>query len=77
MRTYYDTLSIEENICPPGCKACSEACAAAKRERGEDGCGIRELHIDGGRRAPRVHVQPVLRAGLPRCVPDRGAREVG
>ncbi len=45
MRTYYDTLSIEENICPPGCKACSEACAAAKRERGEDGCAIRELHI--------------------------------
>ncbi len=45
MRTYYDTLSIEENICPPGCKACSEACAAAKRKRGEDGHGIRELHM--------------------------------
>ena len=45
MRTYYDTLSIEENICPPGCTACSEACAAAKRKRGEDGHGIRELHM--------------------------------
>jgi|WetSurSiteA1Bulk_404760.scaffolds.fasta_scaffold24529_2 phenylglyoxylate dehydrogenase beta subunit len=44
MRTYYDTLSIEENLCPPGCRACRDACGAAKRKKGTAGAGIRELH---------------------------------
>jgi phenylglyoxylate dehydrogenase beta subunit len=45
MRSYYDTLSIEENSCPAGCKACREACVAVREEKGFDGTGIKELHV--------------------------------
>ncbi len=45
MRTYYDTLSIEENLCPPECRACREACVTARREKGSAGAGIREVHL--------------------------------
>jgi phenylglyoxylate dehydrogenase beta subunit len=46
MRTYYDTLRIEENICPSGCRACRDACMATQAEKGANGTGIREMHIE-------------------------------
>ena len=52
MRTYYDTLSIEENVCPDGCKACRDACAAARQKSGSAGAGIREIHMA----APEAHL---------------------
>jgi phenylglyoxylate dehydrogenase beta subunit len=39
MHTFYDTLRIQENACPPGCTACREKCLVVK---GAD--GIQELH---------------------------------
>ncbi len=47
MKSFYDTLSIEENVCPPGCTACRAKCAEVKQGRGSAGTGIREAHIPG------------------------------
>ena len=47
MNTFYDTLRIEEDLCPPGCTACRDACAHVKGEKGAHGAGIRELHQPG------------------------------
>jgi phenylglyoxylate dehydrogenase beta subunit len=46
MRTYYDVLRIEENLCPAGCTACRDACVTVQAEKGLDGTGIREAHIE-------------------------------
>jgi phenylglyoxylate dehydrogenase beta subunit len=46
MKTYYDTLRIEEGRCPTGCRACREECAAARRKRGAEEAGIKELHLE-------------------------------
>jgi len=45
MKTFYDTLRIEENSCPPGCAACRKRCVEVKREKGSYGTGIQDYHI--------------------------------
>ncbi|MFQ6033735.1 MAG: thiamine pyrophosphate-dependent enzyme [Candidatus Bipolaricaulia bacterium] len=41
--SFYDVLKIEYGGCPPGCRACEEACAG---ERGEGRCaGITAVHL--------------------------------
>ena len=45
MKTFYQTLRIEENVCPPGCNVCSMKCGEVKRNKGSDGTGIRAAHI--------------------------------
>jgi phenylglyoxylate dehydrogenase beta subunit len=45
MTTFYDTLSIEERICPPDCMACRTRCGEVQQGKGIDGTGIREVHI--------------------------------
>ena len=45
MKSYYDTLRIEENVCPPGCTACREKCAEVMRAKGSEGSAIQEVHI--------------------------------
>jgi len=45
MKSFYDTLRIEENICPPDCKACHTRCTEVKKEKGQQGTGILEVHL--------------------------------
>jgi phenylglyoxylate dehydrogenase beta subunit len=45
MRTFYDTLKIEENACPPDCSACRKKCEEVKKGKDSDGTGIREVHL--------------------------------
>ncbi|MCX8023502.1 MAG: thiamine pyrophosphate-dependent enzyme [Syntrophorhabdaceae bacterium] len=45
METFFDTLKIEENICPPGCGVCREKCTQVQRSKGKNGSGIHEFHI--------------------------------
>jgi phenylglyoxylate dehydrogenase beta subunit len=45
MKTFYDTLRIEEQLCPPGCSVCRDRCMEVMRAKGLDGTGIRETHI--------------------------------
>ena len=47
MKSFYDTLSIAENLCPPDCTACRTRCAEVKQGKGLGGAGIREAHIPG------------------------------
>ena len=45
MLTFYDTLKVEFNRCPPDCRLCEEACA---KEKGENAIGlsrIKSIHI--------------------------------
>jgi phenylglyoxylate dehydrogenase beta subunit len=44
MRTFYDTLKVEENRCLPWCTACRTKCSQIKRHKGEEGTGIKEIH---------------------------------
>ena len=45
MKTFYDTLRIREDLCPPGCSACADRCREVKRDRMLCGTGIRALHL--------------------------------
>jgi phenylglyoxylate dehydrogenase beta subunit len=45
MKSFYDTLRIEENACPPDCTACRTRCAEVKQSRNARGIGIREVHL--------------------------------
>lgn len=45
MKTFYDTLKIEENICPPDCMLCRKKCNEVKQGKGSEGTGIQEIHI--------------------------------
>ena len=45
MKTFYDTLRIDENICPPDCVACHGKCCEVKQGKGLSGTGIQEYHI--------------------------------
>ncbi|MGD0917837.1 MAG: 4Fe-4S dicluster domain-containing protein, partial [Thermodesulfobacteriota bacterium] len=45
MRTFYDTLKIEEKMCPPGCVACSEQCREVKHNNGLEGTGIKAMDL--------------------------------
>jgi phenylglyoxylate dehydrogenase beta subunit len=45
MKTFYDTLRIEENMCPPDCVACRTKCGEVKQGKNLAGTGIQEYHI--------------------------------
>lgn len=45
MGTFYDTLKIEENGCPPGCSLCRKRCEEVKKEKNSGGNGIQDVHI--------------------------------
>jgi phenylglyoxylate dehydrogenase beta subunit len=45
MKSFFDTLTIEENTCPPGCTACRTKCSEVKCSKGSDGTGIQEFHL--------------------------------
>lgn len=45
MKSFYDTLHIEENVCPPDCTICRTRCAEVKQGKGSAGNGIREIHV--------------------------------
>lgn len=45
MKTFYDTLTIEEIPCPPDCAACRKRCSEIKQGKGSEGIGIEEIHI--------------------------------
>ena len=45
MKSFYDTLQIEENACPPDCMACRKKCVDVKGSKGSEGTGIQEIHI--------------------------------
>ena len=45
MRTFYDTLKIEENGCPPDCFICRERCEEVKKSKSARGKGIQAVHI--------------------------------
>lgn len=47
MKTFYDTLKIEENACPADCAACRTKCEEVHRGKGSEGTGIREAHVPG------------------------------
>lgn len=49
MRTFYDTLKIQEHMCPSGCNACSERCEKIKDKNGSEGTGIRSIDLKEGR----------------------------
>ncbi len=45
MRTFYDTLKIEENACPPDCSACRKRCEEVMKDKYSGGNGIQDVHI--------------------------------
>jgi phenylglyoxylate dehydrogenase beta subunit len=45
MMSFYDTLRIEENVCPPDCMVCRKKCVEVKRGKASEGTGIQEFHI--------------------------------
>ena len=45
MTTFYDTLRIEEGLCPAGCTACRDACIRVRQTKSAQGTGIREVHV--------------------------------
>ena len=45
MNTFYDTLRIEEQLCPAGCTACRDRCSGVRKGKGALGTGIREVHL--------------------------------
>ncbi len=45
MRTFYDTLRIEENRCPEGCAVCQEACARTAPDAAPKCSGIKPIHL--------------------------------
>ena len=45
MKTFYQTLKIDDDMCPPGCDICSVKCREVKSGKGYGGSGIRTAHI--------------------------------
>jgi phenylglyoxylate dehydrogenase beta subunit len=63
-KSFYDTLSVEEDRCPPGCVACRTKCTEVKKSKGQAGTGIREVMI------PEINVHTVStcnQCGEPAC----------
>ncbi len=45
MKTFYNTLKIEENACPPDCYACRKKCEEVLKGKYSGGRGIQDIHI--------------------------------
>ena len=45
MKSFHDTLKIEDATCPADCFLCQEKCEAKNKETG--GTGIRAVHLYG------------------------------
>ncbi len=45
MKTFCDTIKIEENACPPDCSVCQERCVEVKQEIYPGCTGVKVIHI--------------------------------
>jgi phenylglyoxylate dehydrogenase beta subunit len=45
VRSFYDTLNIREDCCPPGCRVCEEACRSREGNKSRACGGIKAIHL--------------------------------